>query len=168
MKKSSLIYPLVFLTFALFFLSCSKDEVIPLTTYTVPQATIKGKVFAELNTSTDFPGYEYAPTGTKIILQISAEQFGISTEGLPQNSYKSYEASVTSSGDYTFTFDATTYGIEVWLYSNQFEYMQNRGKDSQGQPILVRTIYATTPTRLTGIIGGQTVFKDIVYAVRTK
>lgn len=168
MKKSILFYLSVFLSFTLLLQSCSKDPVAELTSYNAPQATIKGKVYAELNTSADSPGLEYAPSGTKIILQVAVDQFGIDISGSPQNGYKNYEALVNGTGDYTFTIDATTFGIEVWLYTNQFEYMQVRGKDAQGVPITVRTIYATTPSKVTGIIGGQTIYKDLIYAVRTK
>jgi hypothetical protein len=168
MRKTKLIYLPILLAIIVLFQSCSKDAVIELTTYNVPQATIKGKVFAELNTTAEFPGLEYAPNGTKIILQIAVDQFGIDVSGSPQNSYKNYETTVSGSGDYTFTFDATTFGIDIWLYANQFEYQKVIGKDAQGQPITVRTVYAFTPAKITGIIGGQTVYKDIVYAIKTK
>ena len=167
MRKSETLLLSALLAIALFFQSCTKDEVAPLTTYNVPQATIKGKVFAELNTTTESPGMEYAPSGTKIIVQIAASQYGINASLSPQNSYKNYETTVTSTGDYSVTIDATTFGIELWIYANDFEYMKVIGKDAQSQPITVRTIYDAPNYKLTGVIGGQTVYKDIVYAVKT-
>lgn len=144
--------------------SCKKDEVAPLTVSKIPQAIIKGKAFAQLNVSTAGPGYEYAPTGTKIILRIPFSQLGIDTGPLA-NAYKTYEATISGSGDFTFTIDATLAGVTASLYCVQFEYNQDQGKDLSGQTITKRMVYYFNTLTVT-VISGQTIISDIIYSTK--
>lgn len=162
MKKRILIF--ISIAFAATFLlqSCKKDEAAPLTSYSVPKATIKGKAFAELDLTT--AGYESAPSGTKIMLRISVAQYGIDP-GNTKNSYNTFEATVSATGDYTFTVDATTSGVSTDLICVYFEYSQVIGKNANNQPITARKIYSFN-TSAVGVIAGQTVYRDIYYTAQ--
>lgn len=142
--------------------SCSKDEVAPLTSYNVPKGTIKGKTFAELDLTT--AGYENVPSGTKLMLRISVAQYGIDP-GDSRNAYKTYEATVGATGDYSFTVDATTAGVSTDLVCIYFEYNQVTGKNANNQPITVRRIYYFNQSSVS-VIAGQTVYRDIYYTAQ--
>lgn len=165
MRKTGFFIFLVFLALITILESCKKDEVAPLTEYNVPQAIIKGKAFAQLDVSTaSSPGYEYAPGGTKIILRISVKEYGINP-GITRNEYKTYETTVTGTGDYSFTIDATTAGINLSMFCVQFDYLQYQGKDPAGQPVNIRRVYYFNTQNLF-VIAGQTLFNDITYATK--
>lgn len=161
MRRSGIFVFLVFLTVVCILVSCKKDVVPELTTYNVPQATIKGKAFAQLDVSTASPGFEYAPSGAKLILRVSLSDFGIDLGG-SNNSYKTYDATVSATGDYSFTIDATTAGINASIYCVQFDYLQYQGKDLAGLSINIRKVYYFN-TQVLSVIAGQTVISDITY-----
>ena len=139
--------------------SCNKDEIAPETTRTVPKATIKGKVWADLDVSSNGPGLEAAPSGLKIIAQIWAPDLAEGIEGVPET-YINYETTTNGSGEYTIEVDATTAGLTVTLVSDDFTYDQVQGTDPQTPP--QRTIYWADYYQIFAISGG-TLIQDIVY-----
>ena len=143
--------------------SCSKDEIAPETTRTVPKATIKGKVWADLDASSNGPGLEAGPSGLKIIAQIWAPDLAEGTVRVPET-YINYETTTNGSGEYTIEVDATTAGLTVTLVSDDFTYNQVQGIDpvSGLQIPPQRTIYWTDFYQIFAISGG-TLIQDIVY-----
>lgn len=156
-KTGVFIFYVVFFA-GFFLLSCSKDEVAELTTYNVPKATIKGKIFAQLDLVS--PGYEFAPNGTKINIRIPVEDYGIDLGDITRNNYKIFQTTVNATGDYSFTIDATTSGVRVYVDIVQFEYLQYQGKDANNQNINVRRIYYINTQNISAI-AGQTHYLDL-------
>lgn len=129
---------------------CKKEEeVLDLTLTT---ATIKGKVWADLNLANDTSStgwYEYhpefAPSGTKIIAVLnSADLVDAPATGYTYQEL-TYEGSVDANGNYTIVVPARGNVVNVTIKAVDFEYQQ-----------IVMDVYpATTTERTIYAVGDQ-------------
>lgn len=150
-------------------IGCDKDEVPELTERNIPQAVIKGKVFANLNVSSGFSGYESAPSGTKIMAQVWTGDLMPGVEEGEEDgfvhTYKNYETTVDGSGEYSISVDATTDGLTVRVICDDFEYDQIQGihpiDSTQLAPI--RRVYRVSDFEV-AVVAGKTSIRDIYYS----
>lgn len=123
MKKS--IFILAIILGGLFaFTSCDKtEEVEPGTN---PTATIKGKVYANLD-ATD-GDMEYAPVGTKVFFRINAQDLVLNPD--PAYAYQTlqYETTVDANGEYSISLPTVDHqAVNVAITGDQFEAEQTIG-----------------------------------------
>ncbi len=137
--------------------SCNKDEEPELTTYNLEKATVKGKVFADLDITNST--YENAPSGTTVTARVRYSDLGISVGSGIMNQYKLYTTTVNSSGDYTLSIDASTSGTSAYFYLDDFTYDQILSSDSLGI-VKVRKIYYTDDFSLE-VFSGRTTINDV-------
>ncbi len=164
MKRKN--YLVFFLASLLFFgMSCKKDEIAPLTERNIPQAIIKGKIFADLDVRGDSPGYENGPSGVKIIARIYAPDLagGVEEERIPET-YVLYETTTSGTGDYSLEVDANTEGLLVTLIADDFTYNQIQGIHpiDSVQIAPIRRVYSALDQSVSVIAGGTSV-RDFYY-----
>ncbi len=163
--KSKNFISLFLIAFIIMAISCKKDEIAPETERKVPKATIKGKVWADLDVGSNSPGMEEAPSGIKIIARIYVPDLagGIEVERVPKT-YVNFEATVNNSGEFSMVVDASTAGLEVTLISDDFSFNQKQGLHPADSSVLapIRRLY-TTNTQLVSVIAGGTSVRDIFY-----
>ncbi|MFH2144242.1 MAG: hypothetical protein ABIJ97_17580 [Bacteroidota bacterium] len=129
MKKILVLITIASLALMITFSGCKKEEEV--LDLTLPTATIKGKVWADLNlandtTSSGWYKYnpEFAPSGTKIIAVINS----VDLVDAPAAGYTyqdlTYEGSVNATGDYTITIPARGTDVNVTIKAVDFTYDQ--------------------------------------------
>lgn len=166
MKKILALITLTGLALMITFSGCKKDEKV--LDLTLPTATIKGKVWADLNLANDTNltgGYQYhpefAPAGTKIIAVINSQDLVDSSA--PGYTYQdlTYEGSVDGSGNYTITVPARGNTVDVTIKAVDFEYDQ-----------IVMAVYPATTTnrviytvadQITTVVSNQIRIIDFAY-----
>jgi hypothetical protein len=160
--KRTILLSIFSATLVLMSISCKDDEVPELTERNVPQATIQGKVWADLNVT--IPGYENAPSGTQIMAQVwTGDLMPVEDEDFI-HTYQNYETTVDGSGNYSVSVDATTAGLSVRFIMDDFEYNQIQGinpADSSQIPPK-RKIYSASDFSV-GVVAGKTTIQDIFY-----
>ncbi|OQX98014.1 MAG: hypothetical protein B6I20_11595 [Bacteroidetes bacterium 4572_117] len=125
-------------------------------------ATIKGRVFAELDLSS--AGIENAPTGTKITSLLESLQLlgYVNHTGDGEILDIAYNEAVYSTNtdinsDYSITVPATASGLKIVINADDFDYEQITG---------VGTIQRKTYSALSdtvSVFSGVTYFRDIIY-----
>lgn len=133
--------------------SCKKKEEETSGASLTSTATLKGKVWAELDiTNTEF---EAAPAGTKIFVSIESQDL----VNNPQYDNKTliYETTVDASGNYSISVPAGNKSLTAKISGADFEYMQN-----QGGGTTKRTVYAVGTTTVT-INAGDIEINDLYY-----
>lgn len=156
MKKVYFIFTIA-LMIAVVFQSCKKDEQpTPATIDLTKSATIKGKVKAELDNSNSTS--ESAPSGTKIIFQVSAQDFPLD----PSGNYDDllYTATVDANGDYTISVPVNNKGVNYTIRPVDFEYNQVQAAPAGST---IRKIYSAGSISVNGLITGETRIEDIMY-----
>ncbi len=135
-------------------------------------AYIKGHVSAELD-NTNF-ALENAPAGTKLVAQINYNTESIinpSTDGYVNHSgdgeilsfyYEGIQgtttASIDNNGDYSIIVPANSYGFDITVYPNDFEYYMVTGIATTS-----RQIYEAASFTVTDILRDQVVYYDFNY-----
>lgn len=143
-------------------ISCNKDEqTSPIEIDLSKSAVLKGKVFAELNTTNEI--LDFAPSGTKILFSIDASQFS----GRPSFSENDliYETTVGSNGDYQITLPVTEEGVSIVIIPVDFEYDQiYQYYNNEGQLVTGthRVVYSSD-AGLVGVVANQVRIIDIQY-----
>lgn len=100
------------------FSSCETHEATEaLVLDTSKSATVKGKVWAELDETDEDGEYEAAPSGTKVIAVISNSDYDLNVSGS-----KTYETTIGSDGSYEFSLPADETGVYVTIMFEDFEY----------------------------------------------
>lgn len=124
-------------------------------------ATIKGKAFAELNTT--IAGLEVAPVNIQVSSIIESEQLTHFTNhtGSGKILSVSYEQSINytqlnSNSEYQITVPAAGSGLKILIKANDFVYNQITGTGTQ------RTIYKDDIDTIS-VISGFSYFNDIIY-----
>ena len=167
MKRNS------FLLIGLFFVgvlvvlgSCKKKEATALEFDTSRSATVSGIVYAQLDLVNDFNGdgdFEFAPSGTKLIATVANDEYIDGAEGS-----KVYEATVGSSGTYSFSIPATNEGVDIDIILVDFEYDQVQADyDSEndvwvadGTERKIYTVDGYSPSLITGDIKVRDFYYD--------
>jgi len=141
------------LAFSIAFTSCEKYEVS--TPYEINDsitATITGYVKAPLDLSdTD---EEFAPSGTKIYLKVSLQEFN---PNAPQGEFKTYSTTVGSDGTYSFSLPSNDNGIDFTIIPEDFRTNQIQWDDSSEEVIFSANEHSST------VISNQTYIYDINY-----
>lgn len=166
MKKILALITLAGLALMITFSGCKKDEEV--LDLTLPTATIKGKVWADLNLANDTNltgGYQYhpefAPSGTKIIAVInSVDLVDVPTPGYTYQDL-TYEGSVDGNGNYTITLPARGKNVNVRIKAVDFEYNQIV-MDVYPATTTNRVVY-TVADQLTTVVSNQIRIIDFAY-----
>lgn len=143
--------------------ACSKDEqTTPITIDLSKKAVLKGKVFAELNTTNEM--VDFAPQGTKIIFSINANQF----TNLPTFSDNDliYETTVGSNGNYEIDLPVNEEGITILVIPVGFEYDQIYQYYNQNGQLVTgtqRVVFDSETFQSFNVVLGETRIIDIQY-----
>ncbi len=162
MKKRLLPF-IVFSGILFLALSCSKDEVPELTSFSIPKAVIKGQTFADLDLSLGNEGYESALNNTKIIAQIWTGDLVLEQDPNFSYGYKTFLGTVDGSGYYRIEVDASYAGLNVTLYCDDFSYEQRQAKVGDITPSPIRRVYSAGPYSLFVLANKETI-QDIYYS----
>lgn len=115
-------------------------------------ATITGYVKAPLDLSnTD---EEFAPSGTKIYLQVSLREYN---PNAPLGEFKTYSTTVGSDGKYTFNLPSNENGINFTLIPEDFRANQTQWDDSTEEVVFTANQHSGD------VISNQTYIFDINY-----
>lgn len=145
---------------------CKKDEIAPETSRNVPKATISGTLWADLDVGSDALGYESVPSGIKVIARVWAPDLatGINNDRIPQT-YLLFEGQTNGSGEYSIDVDASTQGMNVTLFPDDFLYDQKQGLHPIDSTVLppIRRVYSAG-THVVSVIAGGNTIRDIAYS----
>ncbi|MEN8120269.1 MAG: hypothetical protein ABFS35_07980 [Bacteroidota bacterium] len=125
-------------------------------------ATIKGRVFAELDLTT--AGLENAPTGLKVTTLLESSQLVdyVNHTGNGEILSVAYEQATNSTNtdansDYSITVPATASGLKIVISSDDFVYDQITGVGTTQ-----RKVYKAAPETVS-VVSGITYFRDVIY-----
>lgn len=166
MKKNILTLLSISFIALLFLTNCKKEEAT--TPEAMTTATIKGKVFANLNTANDTTSngfyqqnLESAPVGTKIILVVNAAD--LVANPIAGHTYEdiSFETTVDANGEYSITVDAIAQDANYTIKAEDFSYDQVV-MDVYPQTKTERHVF-TAADNTTSIVKNNTKIIDITY-----
>jgi|GEM_PF-2932259 len=159
--KKKLLPVLAWIGVLLIISSCGKDEVPPLTNYSVPQARIKGKVYAELNLGSS--GLEAPPSGLNILIRVNIRDLVPDPDPEFNYGYKQYVATLDQNGMFSVEVDATYEGITVTVFCDDFYYDQVQAVVDSIQPAPIRKNYSAGPYVINNVMANKVTIKDIIY-----
>lgn len=152
--------------------SCGKEELAsPVELNSSQKATLTGLVYAQLNLLNDtmVTKYEFAPSGTKIIVKIDARQLAVNPPEDVEFTDLLYTTEVKADGSFSIELPAISKGLEATVIFNDFTYNQvpayrtEFGYYRAGDP--VRKIYKADEFSIT-LVAGQTIIQDVYYQVQ--
>jgi hypothetical protein len=152
--KKSFVITMILLAGVFAFTSCDKTEDVE--PGTNPTATLKGKVYADLDQTET--GNEMVPSGTEIYFRIDAADLVLT----PQSGYSyqtlQYKATVDANGEYSIDLPSANHqAVNVYISPNQFKYnVQVTTEDTNEHVFDAGTMTVST-------MADQTYFVDIMY-----
>jgi len=153
MKKVFLFALLALMGVTVLFTSCDNEEV---EAGPVPEATVIGKVKAELNTTNS--ELEFAPVGTKIYFRIKSQQ--LTMDPLPNYNYQTlqYETTVDANGEYNIKLPCATHqAVNVTIVPVNFR-LDKVTSDTTSVDYYYNGVQSNV-----NIIDGEIYYKDLMY-----